>query len=277
MAKREIGARSYRLYAALHEDIAEGFVWLKQADLPARSVVKIARSGSGRTPSVFCEALQFEKNFLTRYNNHTERICKINGEDEASALVINHWYRTKLGKPGQPLETKNDYRLEITPANSLRGRLCACLQHPQVVVRVATLLGLIAFAMGLVGVVLGMVSICKTANLNEASSSAPLPRQSDEQRSIPGRDFQSVKTIADIAKLSFVNERCRLWGPDGDIDVDQTCLIVKTANGGLVVIPNEYSDQELQEITAQLGSKATDRDRWLKRFYEIGGGEKSQK
>jgi hypothetical protein len=56
-------AKSYKLYAALHEDIAEGFVWLKYESLPARSIVKIAYSNNGRRRSVFCEALQFEKNF----------------------------------------------------------------------------------------------------------------------------------------------------------------------------------------------------------------------
>lgn len=91
----------------------------------------------------------------------------------------------------------------------------------------------------------------------------------------PGNDFQGVKTIADIAKLSFVNKRCRLWGADGDIDIDQTCLVVKTVNGGLVVIPNEYSDKEMQEISGQLRSQT--QDKWLRRFYEIGGGEKLPK
>jgi hypothetical protein len=136
---------------------------------------------------------------------------------------------------------------------------------------------MLGVVLGLSGAVLGVVSICKAADQikpSSSSSSAPPVHQAAEAQS---REFQSVKTIADISKLSFVNKRCRLWAPDGDIDVDQTCLVVRTVSGGLVVIPNEYSDKELQEITGQLGSKAEDRNRWLKRFYEIGRGEKSQK
>jgi hypothetical protein len=101
--------------------------------------------------------------------------------------------------------------------------------------------------------------------------------QSAARQTSPATEFEGVKTTADIAKFSFVNKRCRVWAADGDIDVDQTCLVVKTVNGGLVVIPNEYADKELQEIAGQLGSQTKDRDRWLQRFYEIGGGEKPQK
>jgi len=72
-----------------------------------------------------------------------------------------------------------------------------------------------------------------------------------------------------------VNKRCRSWGADGDIDIDQTCLVVRTVRGGLVVIPNEYVDKEMQEIVGQLGTQT--KDKWLQRFYAVGGGEKPQK
>ena len=90
-----------------------------------------------------------------------------------------------------------------------------------------------------------------------------------------GNDFEGLKTLADIAKFSFVNERRRLWAADGDIDIDQTCLVVKTVRGGLVVIPNEYVDKEMQEPRRE--SRIQTKDKWLQRFYEIGGGEKPRK
>ena len=81
-------------------------------------------------------------------------------------------------------------------------------------------------------------------------------------------------SISNIAKLSFVNKGCRAWGDDGEIDIDQTCLVVRTVRGGLVVIPNQYNDKEMQETLDQLGKEDSDRDKWLMRFYAIGGGEK---
>ena len=55
-----------KIYASQQNDIGEGLVWIKKADLPPRCVVKITNSESGRI--VFCEALQIEKNFLKQYN-----------------------------------------------------------------------------------------------------------------------------------------------------------------------------------------------------------------
>jgi hypothetical protein len=69
-----------------------------------------------------------------------------------------------------------------------------------------------------------------------------------------------------------------MWTEDGrDIDIDQTCLVVRTVRGGLVVIPNAYVDEDAQESSAQLSKKFPDKDKWLRRFYEIGGGEKPRK
>ncbi len=68
-----------------------------------------------------------------------------------------------------------------------------------------------------------------------------------------------------------------MWTEGGrDIDIDQTCLVVRTVRGGLVVIPNVYVDEDAEETINQLGKKYSDKDRWLRRFYEIGGGEKPQ-
>jgi hypothetical protein len=118
---------------------------------------------------------------------------------------------------------------------------------------------------------------CDSSSRTPAAVQRKAANQASPRQTNPASDFEGVKTTADIAKFSFVNKRGRVWAADGDIDVDQTCLVVKTVTGRLVVIPNEYADKELQEIVGQLGSQTKDRDRWLQRFYEIGGGEKPQK
>ena len=63
-----VSMRKYKLYAALHEDMAEGFVWLEEKQPTARCIVKITYSQNRPSRSVFCEALQIEPNFLRRYN-----------------------------------------------------------------------------------------------------------------------------------------------------------------------------------------------------------------
>jgi hypothetical protein len=91
-------------------------------------------------------------------------------------------------------------------------------------------------------------------------------------------DDENHGSISNIAKLSWVNKRCRMWAEGGrDIDIDQTCLVVRTVGGGLVVIPNAYVDEDSEETSDQLRKKNSDRDKWLLRFYELGGGEKPRK
>lgn len=142
-----------KIYAALEDAIGEGFVWLAKAELPARCVVKIANPICNR--SVFCEALQIEKNFLTNYNRNPRLAITC----PESSIVMSGWYRARLGG----LETQQDYPLEITAANNCWGKLRACMHHPQIVVRVAAWLGLISVALGTIGVLLGIISIWSKA------------------------------------------------------------------------------------------------------------------
>jgi hypothetical protein len=88
-------------------------------------------------------------------------------------------------------------------------------------------------------------------------------------------DDENHGSSSNIAKLSWVDKRCRMWTEDRrDIDIDQTCLVARTVHGGLVVIPNQYGDKWMLETLDQLGKKDSDKDKWLVRFYAIGGGEK---
>ena len=138
-----------KVYAALSDDIGEGFVWLSKPGLKQRSVVKIINPANRRT--VYCEALQFEKNFLTRYNQSP----RFTITDEGSSIVMGSWYRSRLGG----LETQKDYALEIVSASSWPAKLRMCVGHPQLVVRVAAWLGIISVALGGIGVALGILSI----------------------------------------------------------------------------------------------------------------------
>jgi hypothetical protein len=138
-----------RIFASLHADIAEGFIWLEKPGLPPRSVVKVTSPGKD---SVYCEALQFDQNFLNHYNQPPRhRIA-----DRQSAVVMSGWYRARLGG----LETQKDYALKIDLANGPYGKLRACWNHPQLVVRIATWLGVLSVVLGILGLALGVVSLC---------------------------------------------------------------------------------------------------------------------
>ena len=142
-----------KLFAALREDTQQGWVWLQDASLPARSIIKITNPENGK--SAYCEALQIENNFLTAYNQSP----RISITDPKATLVISGWYRAALGD----LSTQADVSLNIKPSNCWWGKFNACTDHPQIVVRVAVWLGAIGLFLGVVGLVLGLLSLCPKA------------------------------------------------------------------------------------------------------------------
>jgi hypothetical protein len=108
--------KRYKLFAALKEDIAEGFVWFKHDGPRARCVVKITYTNNGRRRAVFCEALQLEKNFLRHYNQeHRIEITEGDDESNASPMVINHWYRAHLGQPEGRSKLKKNTHSRLRP------------------------------------------------------------------------------------------------------------------------------------------------------------------
>ena len=138
-----------KIYASLAEDAQQGWIWSGYAALPSRSVVKITNVGTRHT--VYCEILQIDQNFIRRYNKAaTYKIAA-----PADAVVMSAWYRQRLGYSTQ--ETIS--AMTTQPANGVWGRFRACTDHPQVVVRVAAWLGFISVCLGMVGVILGALSL----------------------------------------------------------------------------------------------------------------------
>ena len=136
----------YRIFAALHSELNSGWIWLGSPALPSRCVVKITNPNNGR--SVYCEALQIDNNFLGVYNRDDR--CRIT--DKESALVINAWYRKRLGD----FPTQSDQDLQIKPAKNLCGRIQVGRQHPQVVVRLANFLAMVSVTLAIISVGLGI-------------------------------------------------------------------------------------------------------------------------
>jgi len=135
-----------KLYSALREDSQQGWVWLQNSSFPERSIVKITNTKVRK--SIYCEALQIDNNFLKAYNK-PPRISITNPQ---TTLVINGWYRAKLGG----IHSQTDVDLTVTRCNSGYGKFMACIYHPQTVVRVAAWLGAISVVLGFVGIIISI-------------------------------------------------------------------------------------------------------------------------
>lgn len=142
-------SETFTIFAARDEDSHQGWIWLQDSTLPPRGIVRITNPNTKL--SVYCEALQIDGNFLAQYNAHP----RIKIAAPATALVISAWYRASLGG----LETQTNLKLQISPTNSWWAHFRACVQHPQIVVRLATWLGGLGFILGVIGLLLGVASL----------------------------------------------------------------------------------------------------------------------
>ncbi|MBD3843599.1 MAG: hypothetical protein IE909_17320 [Campylobacterales bacterium] len=136
----------YTFYASLHEDIDSGSIWISNYSGKCRAIVKIKHLDNKK--SVYCEALKIENNFLNRYNGGNRKELK----SDVQAIVANQWYRTKLGIAS----TGNEESIEIKEINNklciIYATIRACLQHPQLIIRLSTTLGLLGVALGVISI-----------------------------------------------------------------------------------------------------------------------------
>ena len=138
-----------KLFATREEEAHQGWVWLQDPALPPRAIVCITNPTNGL--SIYCEALQIDASFLLGYNSPP----RLSITEPQDTLVIGAWYRAGLGG----LTTQSDVLLEVKACKSWIGQFCACIHHPQVIVRLAAWLGGIGLLLGLVGLGLGIASL----------------------------------------------------------------------------------------------------------------------
>ena len=95
--------------------------------------------------------------FRKNYNKEGEGRVFLPLEEPSNSLilVINQWYRYKLGK----IDTKEVYKLNISIENNWLGKILACLDHPQVIVRIATILGIISVIETCLFGIIGIISL----------------------------------------------------------------------------------------------------------------------
>lgn len=159
---------SYEFKGAYHqasrEDIAEGWLWFRDDELKgelegARCVVRITHTGAGGdTRSIYCEALYADPNDISRFEEYRKSKC-FEPLGAGKLVFVNRWYHDRLGIVATP-GTDIDLKLSLGWfRRSWWRQLRACLQHPQVVVRLATWLGLLGLVLGIIGIVVGVMPL----------------------------------------------------------------------------------------------------------------------
>lgn len=152
--------RTYRVYRSLFEEMNEGYVWINEPEWPSRKVVKITNvSEESDGKSIYCETRTIENGFKKNYveKNTTVKSGK-EWEDIASdgenQIVISQWYRDDLD-----IDPDDHVDLKIEETWWPFGNYYASRNHPNVVSRIATMLGTWSLILGGLSVLLGLLSI----------------------------------------------------------------------------------------------------------------------
>ncbi|MGG2296618.1 hypothetical protein ACQUZQ_08610 [Aeromonas veronii] len=138
----------YTVLASLADDINSGWCWIKGSEVKSRKLVKITNLSNGKY--IICEGLFIDKNFENKYHENIKNKRNIELLNNQKVILINLWYREILGIHN----TQENYNIDVSLVSrySFLKRIKACLMHPQVSIRISTVLGV-------AGVVLGVVSL----------------------------------------------------------------------------------------------------------------------
>lgn len=142
----------YKVFAALHSEARDGWVWLPSTANLAGAVIRIRNPRNNR--SIVCERRSVDTNFRQTYGAGGGTLPLPDG---GGFVVISDWYRRLLGI----LDTKIDIPLEIEDADGIWAKYVSLfIQHPSPVVRTSIVLALVSFALGVSGLALGILSVC---------------------------------------------------------------------------------------------------------------------
>jgi hypothetical protein len=149
--------QNYKVYKALAEDITMPYIWVSNPPRP-RHIAKITNHEAKK--SIFCKVLEADSSFKKRYNKRTRKKHFSESSESFEFIVINGWYRERLGieniekeKPNANLEIKQAYLCRWCPL-SLYAQIRAAIAHPDYSVKLAVILGIL-------GLALGIISLCR--------------------------------------------------------------------------------------------------------------------
>jgi hypothetical protein len=107
----------YELHTAIREEIESGSIWISTPDFTSRTVVKVKHPETGC--AVHCEAKKVDEFYRNDFVKRTGEEIK----DSSKSIFVGAWYRKQLGIPHK----YGIIDLEVTEADSLFGRMRACL------------------------------------------------------------------------------------------------------------------------------------------------------
>jgi hypothetical protein len=144
--------KEFEIRRSTDEEAHEGRVWILDPQERTvfeghRRIVRITHNGK----NVYCEALYADEHYLTDRYKKGQRPPQASDQ---KLVFINRWFRQQLG-----IDVDERVQLTIKVCRNPFHQFLATAQHPQVVVRLATALGILGLGLGVLSIglaVLGM-------------------------------------------------------------------------------------------------------------------------
>jgi hypothetical protein len=146
----------YIVHTSLRDDMNEGWVWIRNLKSELNGKRCTVRITAKPGKSIFCEALYadewYMKKWIERWNDTQKNVPP----PDANLAFISAWYRGRLSIGEGPQNLTIDYKDTPRP---FWWQLYVCLEHPQVVVLLATLLAIIGLGLGILALGLAIFGV----------------------------------------------------------------------------------------------------------------------
>jgi len=152
--------RCYTLLRSRRDELAEGWVWIRDRHVEdlvrrRRPIAEVSHTSHGKVKRVYCEMVYADDNDLAALN-----ASFLARKPDRRAVFMSSWYREKLGiEWNHPPNKCVLLTIDLRRARSFSWQILACADHPQVVIRLATWLGLLGLGLGVIGVGLGFLPL----------------------------------------------------------------------------------------------------------------------
>ena len=78
----------YSIFAALHEETSNPYVWVSCPTYQSRSIITIINTANNK--KIYCEYRKLDENYMKHYNKQAGT-CEI--KDGSNTIVMSGWYR----------------------------------------------------------------------------------------------------------------------------------------------------------------------------------------
>ena len=139
----------YHIFAALHEEAKDGWVWLSPATVLTADFVRIRNPRVNKL--IVCEGRAVDRNFRNFYQSREGTVAL---PDSGNFVVMNAAFRAQLEI------LQSELPLEIDGTTSIKDRyLRALLHHPDAAIRLSATLALVSLAIGFLGLIATLGSL----------------------------------------------------------------------------------------------------------------------